>query len=172
VSGVQQVLANIAAINPSAMVIQSDSKITVDKPELIHGKRVLVIEDGPTLTHGEMAYGAGTIAAQKNGAAEIVDPRASACGSLNEIFKRYPWVGKAIPAMGYSAAQLADLAATIHATPCDSVVIATPVNLARLIAMTQPCCRVRYDLSEITQPGLADVVDDFVERHASRLQRS
>jgi predicted GTPase len=171
-SGVQQVLANIAAINPKATVIQAHSKITVDKPELISGKRVLVIEDGPTLTHGEMAYGSGTIAAQKHGAAEIVDPRPTAIGSLKEIFKHYPWVGKAIPAMGYSAAQLADLAATIHATPCDSVVIATPVNLARLINITQPCYRVRYDLSEITQPSLADIVDDFVERQASRLQRS
>jgi predicted GTPase len=169
VIGVQQVLANIAAINPSAIVIQAHSKITVDKPELISGKRVLVIEDGPTLTHGEMAYGSGTIAAQKNGAAEIVDPRLSACGSLKETFKHYPWVGKAIPAMGYSAAQLADLAATIHGTACDSVIIATPVNLARLINISQPYCRVRYDLTEISHPDLAKVVTDFLEkRNATR----
>ena len=172
VSGVQQVMANIAAVNPGATVIQARSNISVDRAELICGKRVLVIEDGPTLTHGEMAYGSGTIAAQKHRAAEIVDPRPTAVGSLKETFARYPWVGKAIPAMGYSAAQLGDLAATIHATPCDSVVIATPVNLARLIDIFQPCCRVRYDLSETTKPGLADIVDDFLERQAARLQRS
>jgi len=171
-SGVQQVLANIAAINPHATVIQAHSKITVDKPELISAKRVLVIEDGPTMTHGEMPYGAGTIAAQKHGAAEIVDPRPTAHGSLKATFEQFPWVGKAIPAMGYSAAQLADLSATINTTHCDSVVIATPVNLARLIAINQPCCRVRYDLSEITQPGLADVVDAFLDRQSVRLQRS
>jgi predicted GTPase len=172
VSGVQQVMANIAAINPEATVIQAHSKITVDMPELICGKRVLVIEDGPTLTHGEMAYGSGTIAAQRHGAAEIVDPRPTAVGSLKATFMRYPWVGKAIPAMGYSAAQLADLSATINATRCDSVVIATPVDLARLIAVTQPCCRVRYDLSEITQPGLAEIVDAFLDRQSVRLQRT
>ena len=115
VGGVQQVMANIAQINPKATVIQARSNVSVDKPDLVRGKRVLVIEDGPTLTHGEMGYGSGIIAAQRYGAAEIVDPRLSARGSLVEIFARYPWVGKALPAMGYSNAQLQDLSATINA---------------------------------------------------------
>ncbi|HLN88379.1 MAG TPA: hypothetical protein VK200_17995, partial [Candidatus Limnocylindrales bacterium] len=164
VSGVQQVIANITAVNPKAAVIQARSNITVDKPELITGKRVLVIEDGPTLTHGEMGYGSGTIAAQKHGAAQIVDPRSTARGSLAETFERFPWVGRALPAMGYSAAQLADLAATIENTPCDSIVIATPVDLGRLIRLPKPHCRVRYDLEEITHPDLAEVVTEFLER--------
>jgi predicted GTPase len=162
VDGVEKVMANIAAINPTATVIQARSNITVDKPALISGKRVLVIEDGPTLTHGEMAYGSGTIAAQKHGAAVIVDPRPYARGSLKQIFEHYPWVGKALPAMGYSAAQLEDLSSTINATPCDSIIIATPVNLARLISFSQPYCRVRYDLEEIRQPDLNEILADFV----------
>jgi predicted GTPase len=171
VSGVQQVMVNIAAVNPNATVVQARSNITVDKPELITGKRVLVIEDGPTLTHGEMSYGSGTIAAQKHGAMEIVDPRPNAKGSLAEVYKNYPWVGKALPAMGYSAAQLADLRATIDATPCDSIVIATPVDLARLIALPKPTCRVRYDLKEMSQPDLATLVGEFLSRHANQLAR-
>jgi predicted GTPase len=171
VSGVQQVMVNIAAVNPNATVVQARSNITVDKPELITGKRVLVIEDGPTLTHGEMSYGSGTIAAQKHGAMEIVDPRPNAKGSLAEVYKNYPWVGKALPAMGYSAAQLADLRATIDATPCDSIVIATPVDLARLNALPKPTCRVRYDLKEMSQPDLATLVGEFLSRHANQLAR-
>ena len=169
VAGVQQVMANIAAVNPAATLIQARSNITVDKPELIGGKRVLVIEDGPTLTHGEMSYGSGTIAAHKHGAAEIVNPKPAACGSLVEIFARYPWVGSALPAMGYSDAQLNDLAATIAATPCDSIIVATPVDLARLITLTKPHCRVRYDLEEIGRPTLAEVVARFLTGHADKL---
>ncbi len=172
VSGVQQVMTNIAAINPQATLIQARSNIAVDKPELIRGKRVLVIEDGPTMTHGEMAYGSGTIAAQRHGAAEIIDPKPSARGSLIKTFKDFPWVGKAIPAMGYSSEQLEDLTATINATPCDSIIIATPIDLARLIDLANPSCRVRYDLQEISRPGLAEIVDDFVERHLSALHRT
>jgi predicted GTPase len=169
VSGVQRVMANIAAINPRATVIQARSNISVDHPELIRGKRVLVIEDGPTVTHGEMGYGSGTIAAQKHGAVEIVDPRPGANGSLVEIFAHFPWVGRALPAMGYSKAQLNDLTVTINQTPCDSIVIATPVDLARLIPLSKPHCRVRYDLEEITHPGLAEVVTDFLgKRNATR----
>jgi predicted GTPase len=171
VSGVQQVMANIAAVNTRAKVIQARSNITVDKPELITGKRVLVVEDGPTLTHGEMSYGSGTIGAQKHGAMEIVDPRPNAKGSLAEVFRNYPWVGKALPATGYSTAQLADLRATIDATPCDSIVIATPVDLARLIALPKPACRVRYDLEEMSQPDLATLVGEFLSRHANQLPR-
>jgi predicted GTPase len=165
VAGVRQVLANIAAVNPGATVIQARSHITVDKPELISGKRVLVIEDGPTLTHGEMSYGSATIAAQKHGAAEIVDPRPRARGSLAAIFQSYPWVGPALPAMGYSKAQLADLAATIEDTPCDSIVIGTPVDLARLLPLSRPRARVAYNLEEVSKPDLADIVSGFIERH-------
>ena len=162
VSGVQQVMANIAASNPKATLIQARSNVTADKPELITGKRVLVIEDGPTLTHGEMAYGSGAIAAHKYGAAEVVDPKPTARGSLAEVFQRYPWVGRALPAMGYSQAQLDDLVATIAATPCDSIVVATPVDLARLIRLPKPHCRVRYDLEEVTRPNLSEIIGEFV----------
>lgn len=171
VTGVEQVMANIAAVNPRATVIQARSNITVDKPELITGKRVLVIEDGPTLTHGEMSYGSGTIAAQKHGAAEIVDPRPGARGSLAETFERFPWVGRALPAMGYSTAQLADLEATINATPCESIVIATPIDLARLITLPKPACRVRYDLEEIGHPDVAELLSIFLEAQANRLKK-
>jgi predicted GTPase len=170
-AGVEQVIANIATVNPHATVIQARSNITVDKPELIIGKRVLVIEDGPTLTHGEMSYGAGTIAAQKHGAAEIVDPRASARGSLVETFKRFPWVGRALPAMGYSQAQLDDLAATIANTPCDSIVVATPVDLRRLFTLPKPACRARYDIEEMSQPDLATLVGEFLSCRANKLPR-
>jgi len=172
VSGVQQVLANAAAINPAAVLIQARSSITVDHPDWIAGKRVLVIEDGPTLTHGEMAYGSGTIAAHRHGAAELVDPRPSAKGSLKEVFARYPWVGRALPAMGYSPAQLEDLSATIEATSCDAIVIATPVDLGRLMALPKPSCRVRYDLEEIGRPHLADVLERFLSRPSGNLRRS
>ncbi len=169
VGGVQQVMANVAQINPKATVIQAKSNVSVDKPEMVRGKRVLVIEDGPTLTHGEMGYGSGVIAAQRYGAAEIVDPRLSARGSLVEIFARYPWVGKALPAMGYSNAQLQDLSATINAVECDTIIVASPVDLGRLIALPKPHCRVRYDLEEISSPDLGDVVAIFLQTHAARL---
>ena len=164
VSGVEQVMRNIAEVNSAAPVIQARSQISVDKPELVRGQRVLVIEDGPTLTHGEMAYGSGIIAAQRYGAAEIVDPRPCARGSLIQTFARYPWVGKALPAMGYSDAQLADLAGTIEAISCDTIIIATPVDLARLIALPKPFCRVRYDLEEIGHPDLTEIVSRFLQK--------
>jgi predicted GTPase len=163
-SGIRQVLANVADINPAATLIQARSTISLDKPDLVRGRRVLVIEDGPTLTHGEMGYGAGTIAARRNGAAEIVDPRSGARGSLVETFARYPWVGPAVPAMGYSKMQLEDLAATIAAVPCDSIIVATPVDLARLISLPEPYCRVRYELEEVSRPDLAEIVSAFVEK--------
>jgi predicted GTPase len=171
VTGVEQVIANIAAVNPRATVIHTRSNITVDKPELIAGKRVLVIEDGPTLTHGEMSYGSGTIAAQKHGAAAIVDPRPSARGSLAETFEHFPWVGRALPAMGYSRAQLGDLAATIENTPCDSIVVATPVDLARLIKLPKPHCRVRYDLEEMSHPDLAEIIREFIRKRVQPLNQ-
>lgn len=168
VAGVQQVLANIARVNPQATVIQARSNVQIDKPERVQGKKVLVIEDGPTLTHGEMSYGSGVIAAQRYGAAEIVDARATAQGSLVETFNRSPWIQRALPAMGYSPSQLKDLAATIHETPCDSIIIATPVDLARMIPLPKPHCRVRYDLEEISHPDLVDVISTFVACHTNR----
>ncbi len=153
-------------------MIKARSNITVDKPEIIRGKRVLVIEDGPTLTHGEMAYGSGTIAAQQHGVAEIVDPKPHAKGSLVETFKKFPWVGRALPAMGYSPGQLEDLAATIRATPCDSIVVASPVDLARLISLPKPSCHVCYDLEEISRPNLSGVMEVFLRLQAHPLQRS
>jgi predicted GTPase len=171
IANVQVVMNNIAAVNPSATVIQANSNVSVDKPELIRGKRVLLIEDGPTLTHGEMAYGSGAVAARKYGAAVIVDPKPFARGSLIDTFKHFPSVGRALPAMGYSASQLEDLAATIAAVECDTVVIATPVDLARLIALAKPYCRVSYDLEEMHHPDLADIVATFLNTHAERTRR-
>ena len=168
VAGVQQVMANIAAINPNATVIQSRSNVVVDKPEMVRGKKVLVIEDGPTLTHGEMGYGSGIIAAQRYGAREIVDARVAARGSLVETFKDFPWVDRALPAMGYSEAQLQDLGATINAVECDTIIVASPVDLGRLIALPKPHCRVRYDLEEIGHPALAEVISDFLRNTANR----
>lgn len=171
VGGIEQVMNNIAEINPGATVIQARSTVSVDQPQLIRGQRVLVIEDGPTLTHGEMAYGSGAVAARKYGAAEVVDPWPYARGSLLETFRRYPWVGRALPAMGYSKSQLDDLAATIAAVDCDTIVIASPVDLARLIPLAKPHCRVRYDLEEIGRPDLADLTDRFLHAQANRLAR-
>jgi predicted GTPase len=169
ISGVQEVLANVAAINPRATLIQARSTVKVDRPDLISGKRVLLIEDGPTLTHGEMAYGSGGIAAHRYGAAQVVDPKPAARGSLVEVFNRYPKLGPALPAMGYSQSQLDDLAATIAAVDCDTIVIATPVDLARLIPIAKPYCRVHYDLEEISHPDLTHVVCDFLRAHSDRL---
>jgi predicted GTPase len=149
-------------------VIQARSAVSVDHPELIRGKRVLVIEDGPTLTHGEMAYGSGVIAARQNGASELLDPRPFAKGSLVETFRRHPWVTQALPAMGYSPAQLDDLAATIAAVSCDALVLATPIDLPRLIPIDRPCARVRYELEEIGHPDLAEVIEAFVRQRVKR----
>ncbi|MGE4092744.1 MAG: cyclic 2,3-diphosphoglycerate synthase [Candidatus Binatia bacterium] len=162
VEGIQQVLRNIAVVNPQATVIQARSQVIVDHPDLLRGKRVLVIEDGPTLTHGEMAYGAGVIAAQRCGAAEIIDPRPMAQGSLVETFAQYPWITHALPAMGYSNQQMLDLAATINAIECDTIVVATPVDLRRLLILPQPSAYVRYDLEEISHPRLSDLLDRFI----------
>jgi predicted GTPase len=165
VVGVQEVMTNISQVNPAATVIQARSTVSVDQPEYIRGKRVLAIEDGPTLTHGEMGYGSGVIAAQRYGAAELIDPRPFAQGTLAETFRRYPWIEKALPAMGYSPAQLRELADTIAAVPCDTVIIATPVDLPRLIQFSHPYCRVRYDLEEVSRPDLAQLLGTFLQNH-------
>ena len=149
---------NIRAVNPKAIVIEAASPIFVEDPNAIVGKDVLVIEDGPTLTHGEMAYGAGIVAAQRFGAAHIVDPRPYAVGTIAETFKKYPKTGPVLPAMGYGGQQVADLAETINNTPCDLVIIATPIDLRRVVEINRPTQRVSYELQEIGQPSLMDVI--------------
>ena len=160
-----KVRQNLAEINPKAKIVDGASPLTVDKPELIRGKKVLVIEDGPTLTHGEMRIGAGTVAATKYGAGELVDPRPYAVGRIKETFKIYPNIGTLLPAMGYGEQQIKDLEKTIEKTPCDVVVIATPIDLKRIVNIKKPTVKIGYDLQEIGQPDLAGVIDDFVKKH-------
>ncbi len=165
--GIQIVRDNIRKINPNAIVIDGASPIKVDKPELIKGKKVLVVEDGPTLTHGEMKIGAGIVAAQKFGACEMIDPREYAVGKIADTFKIYPNIGTLLPAMGYGEQQMKDLEATINKTPCDTVVIGTPIDLNRIIKINKPTTRVGYDLQEIGFPNFNEVIDDFVKKHIS-----
>ena len=163
--GIETVRQNIAAVNPNAVVIDAASTLDMDDPSVVKGKRVLVVEDGPTLTHGEMTIGAGVVAAQKFGAAEFVDPRPYTIGKLAETFEIYPSIGVLLPAMGYGEQQLKDLAATINATDCDSVVIGTPIDLSRIIKINKPSTRVHYNLFEIGRPNLDDVLGDFLSKH-------
>jgi len=153
------VRAHIAQVNPGAIVIEAASPIFVENPDAIRGKRVLVIEDGPTLTHGEMAYGAGTVAAQRFGAAELLDPRPYAVGSIAATFQKYPKTGTLLPAMGYGDQQVRDLEETINRTPCDMVIIATPIDLRKIVNIKHPSQRVRYELQEIGQPTLKDIIE-------------
>ncbi len=164
-AGIQSVRENIARVNPDATVIDGASPIQVEDAGVIRGKRVLVVEDGPTLTHGEMKIGAGVIAARKYGASELVDPRPFTVGRLAETFEIYPEIGVLLPAMGYGEEQLHDLEKTINNTDCDAVVIGTPIDLTRIIRINKPSTRVFYDLQEIGNPNLEDVLDDFLERH-------
>jgi len=153
-----RVRENLRLLNPKATVIEAASPLFVDDPDAIRGKRVLVIEDGPTLTHGEMAYGAGYVAARRFGAAEIVDPRPFAVNSIKATYEKYPKTGPILPAMGYGAAQTKDLEATINASDVDMVIIGTPIDLTRIIKINKPAQRVRYELQEIGQPTLEDVL--------------
>ena len=162
---INTVRENLACINPTAIVVDCASPVTVDKPELIRGKRVLVVEDGPTLTHGEMKIGAGVVAAKKFGAAELVDPRPFTVGKLSETFRLYPNIGTLLPAMGYGDEQVKDLETTINNTPCDVVVIATPIDLNRIVKINKPTVKVSYDLQEIGLPNLQGIIDDFVQKH-------
>ena len=162
---IQTVRENIAKVAPNAIVVDAASPIKVDDPSVIKGKRVLVVEDGPTLTHGEMKLGAGTVAAQKYGAAEMIDPRPYTVGKLAETFEIYPNIGTLLPAMGYSEQQLKDLEATINNTNCDAVVIGTPIDLQRIIKINKPSTRVYYDLQEIGYPTLEGILNDFVKEH-------
>jgi len=158
---VEKVRENIQKINPTARIIEAASPIYVDKPELIKGKRVLVIEDGPTLTHGEMKYGAGTIAARKMGAAELIDPRPFAEGSIKDAFKKYNHLSDILPAMGYGQKQMNELEITINKADCDSVVIGTPIDLTRIININKPTTRVKYELQEIGKPDLEDFIKEM-----------
>jgi len=162
---VQIVRDSITKVNPKAVVIDAASPIKVDNQSLIKGKKVLVVEDGPTLTHGEMKIGAGTVAARKFGAAELVDPRPFTVGKLSETFRLYPEIGTLLPAMGYGKQQLLDLEKTINNTKCDSVIIATPIDLNRIIEIKKPNTRVYYDLQEIGDPNLVQVLDEFLKKH-------
>jgi predicted GTPase len=162
---IQIVRESIDKVNPKAIVIDGASPIKVDDSSLIKGKRVLVVEDGPTLTHGEMKIGAGIVAARKFGAAELVDPRPFTVGRLSDTFRLYPNIGTLLPAMGYGDQQLKDLETTINNTDCDSVIIATPIDLNRIIKIKKPNTRVYYDLQEIGDPNLSQVIDEFVKTY-------
>jgi predicted GTPase len=162
-----------AELNPAAVVIEAASPIFVDDGDAIRGKSVLVVEDGPTLTHGEMAYGAGWVAARRYGAAAIVDPRPYAVGSIRETFEKYPTTGDVLPAMGYGDAQMAELAETIHNADADLVLVATPIDLRRLIEFDKPALRVHYELQEIGEPTLDEVLARFLQTaRAAELRKS
>lgn len=161
---VEAVRRNIRKYNPGAVVIDAAMPVSADEPAKIRGKRVLVVEDGPTLTHGEMSYGAGVLAATKYGAAALVDARPFSVGSIKETLERYPHIHGLLPAMGYGPEQIRDLEATLFRADCDVVVIATPVDLARIIEIRQPTCRVTYELEEIGKPTLKEVLRDFIVR--------
>jgi len=166
---VEAVVRNVRDANPGAVVVRAASPVHLADGPSLAGARALVVEDGPTITHGGMSYGAGTVAARAAGA-DVVDPRPHAVGTIADTYERYPDIGSALPAMGYGAAQLADLEATIEATPCDVVVSGTPVDLARLVRTTKPVRRVSYELEEVGTPTLADVLAPFARRgptHAS-----
>ncbi len=157
-AAIETVRRSIRQVNPRALVVDAASPIFVERPEEIRGKRVLAVEDGPTLTHGGMKYGAGVLAAMKHGAAEIIDPRPYTVGSISDTFLKYPEIGSLLPAMGYGEAQMRDLEQTIARTPADLVLVATPIDLRRVIQITRPAQRVSYELQEIGRPDLADAL--------------
>src|SRR5579859_2280768 len=164
---VETVRKNVRAANPAAKIVETACRVAVSEPELIKGRSVLVVEDGPTLTHGEMPYGAGVVAARQCGAAELVDPRPYAVGSIRGTFDRYRHLTNLLPAMGYSAIQRHELEETIRRTPCDMVLIATPIDLARVIKLDKPNLRVTYEVEELTKPGLTGMLAKFSHEHRS-----
>lgn len=157
-ANIAQVRNNVWTVNPTAVVVEAASPIFVEDPDAIRGKRVLVVEDGPTLTHGDMAYGAGVVAARRFGAAEIIDPRPYAVRSIAETYDRYPKTGPVLPAMGYGEGQVKDLEETINGTPCDLVIIGTPIDLRRVVKIQHPADRVRYELQIIGRPTLEELL--------------
>ena len=160
--------ASAAKLNRHAKVVRAASPVTVDKPELVRGKRVLVIEDGPTLTHGGMTYGAGIVAARREGAAEIIDPRPYAVDSIKATYDKYPNAAGILPAMGYGDAQIRDLEETIRRTPCDVVVVGTPIDLRRVLTIDKPAVRVRYELRELGGAVIEEVVGEVVRERVGR----
>jgi predicted GTPase len=168
-SDVETVRRNIKLHNPKAAVFEMACRVSVPDPSLVKGQRVLVVEDGPTLTHGEMPYGAGVVAARQGGAAELVDPRRYAVGSIRGTYERYGHLTNLLPAMGYSALQRHELEETIRHTPCDLVLIATPIDLARVIKLDRPNLRVTYEVEELTKPGLAELLAQFAREHEPAL---
>jgi len=158
---IQIVRENIRNTNPNAIVVDAASPLFIDNSKIINGKRVLVVEDGPTLTHGEMKYGAGVVAAEKYGASELIDPRPYAVGDIKETFNNYPDIGILLPAMGYDQKQISDLETTINTTDCDVVIIATPIDLRRIINIKKPAVQVKYELQEIGKPDLEDLINIF-----------
>jgi len=161
---INRVKENIRTLNPNALILEAASPITADHPDLIKGKRVLVIEDGPTLTHGNMPYGAATILAEQLGASELADPKPYAVGSIKEAYEKYPHLGAVLPALGYGERQIAELKETIDKTPCDVVVIGTPVDLRRVITINKPTVRVKYELKVLGPVSLEQVLEDFLGR--------
>jgi len=166
---IETVRQNIRLHNPKAVVFEMACRVSVPEPYVVRGQRVLVVEDGPTLTHGEMPYGAGVVAARQCGAAELVDPRPYAVGSIRGTFERYRHLTNLLPAMGYSAIQRHELEETIRRTPCDLVLIATPIDLARVIKLDRPNLRVTYEVEELTKPGLAETLANFSHEHEAAL---
>lgn len=162
-AGIQTVRENIKMFNPKSMIIDASSVITVNDPSIIQGKHVLVVEDGPTLTHGGMPYGAGTIAARQFSAIPV-DPRPHSRGSIRKIFKEYPHLKNVLPAMGYSGTQLRELQQTINRTKCDAVISGTPIDLRRIIRVNKPIVRIRYNLEEISKPNLTKIIKKFLAR--------
>jgi len=165
---VATVRRHAAEFAPRALVVEADLAIHVDRPEAIAGRRVLVVEDGPTLTHGGMAYGAGWVAARTGGARELVDPRPFAVGSISEAFSRYPHIGSVLPALGYSAEQRSELVATIERSGADAVVDASPSRLDRFLSLAVPVIRVRYRFRQVSGPSLLDIAADAVTRTGRR----
>jgi len=161
---VEEVRWNIRDCNPRAIIVEAASPLEVDNPEVITGKKVLVVEDGPTLTHGEMTFGAGVVAAEKYGAEDLIDPRPYLQGTLVDTFEKYPDIGVLLPAMGYGDQQMKDLEATINKTECDSVVIGTPIDLRRVIKIDKPSTRVKYELQVIGSPDLADIIRKKIKK--------
>jgi len=155
---ITEVRDNVRSINPTAIIIDAASPLTISNLSLVKGKRVLCVEDGPTLTHGEMQIGAGVVAAMKSGAAELVDPREFAVGEIAATFEKYPDIGMLLPAMGYGDKQIKDLETTINNTDCDTVIIATPIDLSRIIKINKPTVKVDYRLQEIGDITIADVI--------------
>jgi predicted GTPase len=169
-NNVSIVEANVRSVNPRARILKANSPVSVRDPDLVRGKRVLVIEDGPTLTHGEMRYGAGLVAAHQLHAAEIVEPKPYACGSIKAVYEKYSHLSQVLPAMGYGEKQMSELSATIEAVPCDVVLIATPIDLGRILKITRPSTRVTYELEEHDRTVLPQMIAAAIEKAAAKRQ--